>query len=640
MRSIVIVLLVSVAAIVCASTVFSATIHVPADQPTIQAGINAASNESIDSLLLAYWSFNDSTSSDNSGNGHDGNTVGASPVPGRIGTAFQFEGNDDYVEITNSDDLDGMPRMTFAFWFQYSSYGGSSCGSECMPVIAKWYSSEFVGRCSFVFVETGGGLRLAFENNVGALAEYSFVHGLNQGDWNHIAVVFDSGLVAAYINGYLKDSARIAIDFIGNSTQPLRLGSICDGLGYRLFHGALDEVRIYGRALNSEEVKCLSLGPSVQSLTIPGEQPEHVTSEAPVFSWALDPLYCGQVGFQVQVGSDSDWGLAEMWDPPPNLSTDTFVSYAGVTLTAGATYYCRLRVSNGYAWSQWQQASFRMNSVPAVPLLKAPINLAPVTTSMPTLWVLNATDAENDALTYDFAGFHDTDCVAGPAINLTGVTSGVDSTGGVITDPLAENCRYWWRARSFDGFEYSEWSPYGQFMVNGSPEAPTAPILDSPPLPDNKPVFTLLPTLSWLPSFDPDPSDTVRYKLELSLTANFSFVLPVDSLLTTQWTVTDSLMFGTRYWWRVTARDRNGLTAMSGVKDFWTWKLGDVNHSHGIDLSDLSLLIAYLTQTPRPDISPKRVGDLTGNCRIDLSDLSLMISYLTQGGVGISIGCE
>jgi hypothetical protein len=130
----------------------------------------------------------------------------------------------------------------------------------------------------------------------------------------------------------------------------------------------------------------------------------------------------------------------------------------------------------------------------------------------------------------------------------------------------------------------------------------------------------------------------VRYKLELSVTANFSFVLPVDSLLATSWTVTDSLTFGSHYWWRVTARDKTGLSAMSAVNDFWTWKLGDINHSHGVDLSDMSLLIGYLTQGAA--ILPKRVGDLTGDCKVDISDLSTMIAYMTSGGVTFKVGCE
>ena len=47
------------------------------------------------------------------------------------------------------------------------------------------------------------------------------------------------------------------------------------------------------------------------------------------------------------------------------------------------------------------------------------------------------------------------------------------------------------------------------------------------------------------------------------------------------------------------------------------------------DLSDLSLLIAYLTVTPRPTLPCTCEADINSNEVIDLSDLSLLIAYLT-----------
>ncbi len=56
---------------------------------------------------------------------------------------------------------------------------------------------------------------------------------------------------------------------------------------------------------------------------------------------------------------------------------------------------------------------------------------------------------------------------------------------------------------------------------------------------------------------------------------------------------------------------------------------GNVNLSGTIDLSDLSLLIAYLTLMPRPELSCLEAANVNGLDEIDLSDLSLLISYLT-----------
>jgi hypothetical protein len=58
---------------------------------------------------------------------------------------------------------------------------------------------------------------------------------------------------------------------------------------------------------------------------------------------------------------------------------------------------------------------------------------------------------------------------------------------------------------------------------------------------------------------------------------------------------------------------------------------GNVNGSvaETPDLSDLSLLIAYLTQSPKPSLSCFDEANVTASGTIDLSDLSMMISHLT-----------
>jgi hypothetical protein len=59
---------------------------------------------------------------------------------------------------------------------------------------------------------------------------------------------------------------------------------------------------------------------------------------------------------------------------------------------------------------------------------------------------------------------------------------------------------------------------------------------------------------------------------------------------------------------------------------------GNVNKSlaENPDLSDLSLLISYLVQTPKPALQCLIEANVSGTGGIDLSDLSLLISYLTQ----------
>jgi hypothetical protein len=205
---------------------------------------------------------------------------------------------------------------------------------------------------------------------------------------------------------------------------------------------------------------------------------------------------------------------------------------------------------------------------------------------------------------------------------------------------MQENCRHWWRARAFDGYEYSEWTELQSFYVDGIPESPTAPNCIFPPDSSGLPLFDLLPTFVWSEAIDPDPQDTVRYKLEIAIDPGFTFVQTITGLYTNQYTRTDSLTFGTHYWWRVTAYDSWGQSATSPAADFWTWMLGDVNHSHSVDISDLVYMVTYMFQGG-PAIYPLFVADLNGDCSpADITDLVYFVTYMFQSGPPPQIGCE
>jgi subtilisin family serine protease len=67
---------------------------------------------------------------------------------------------------------------------------------------------------------------------------------------------------------------------------------------------------------------------------------------------------------------------------------------------------------------------------------------------------------------------------------------------------------------------------------------------------------------------------------------------------------------------------------------------GDLNQNGDIDLTDLSILIAYLTVTPKPTIFPsKALADWNCSDNIDISDLSLLLAHLYYSGSGPTTPC-
>ena len=363
----------------------------------------------------------------------------------------------------------------------------------------------------------------------------------------------------------------------------------------------------------------------------------NVISHTPEIFWAyVDTL--PEDSFEIAVGIDDDWTYAEMWNPAPSIGPDTSIAYSGASLIDGETYYMRLRVHNSVEWSIWYDTSFRMNSMPSIPVQIWPIN-DEVAGNTPILWIENSTDAEGDVVTYEFSGFHDTDCVA-PNIDLQGVVEGTDSTGGQIIDPLGENCIYWWSARAFDGYEYSDWSTTQRFYIDGTPEPPTAFQIQYPPDTSGWYVFDMLSNFFWEPSDEPDPLDSVYYTLSLSLDSNFAFVNHVDSLWQPWFTAIDSLEFATQYWWKVKATDNTGLfTYSSNTLTFKTWKLGDANGDWQVNIFDITFIITYLyLDGPAP--GQLIMGDVNGDCVINIFDITYLIAHLYLDGPAPQVGCE
>ncbi len=380
--------------------------------------------------------------------------------------------------------------------------------------------------------------------------------------------------------------------------------------------------------------------PAISSVTVdPDADNLHVVSHQPSIVWNYyHESESQQTQSEIEVGTDNDWAVAELWDFGPQVSADTAATYAGDSLYDGQTYHSRVRAFDGTWWSLWYETSFRMNTIPAVAAVLSPED-GGVSGLVPELWITNAADPEADSLSYDFELYMDL-AMEWIVKDTQGVQEQPDSTGWNTGLTMTDNEPFWWRSRSYDGYEYSEWSDLAVFYVNGTEQPPTAPETILPPDTSGLPVWEMLPTFSWSEASDPDPFDTLfYYMLEIAVDSNFMYKNDIDSIWATNYELADSLLFNTRYWWRVSACDATDLCTASEPGNFWTWTLGDMDHSHVADITDLSILIdnQFLTLTP---IYPAFVADVTGDCAVDISDVSRFIDHLFLTLGPLEVGCE
>jgi hypothetical protein len=227
-------------------------------------------------------------------------------------------------------------------------------------------------------------------------------------------------------------------------------------------------------------------------------------------------------------------------------------------LQENTRYYIRAKASDGQTESAWSTVvGFSANAVngpPTTPVLENPSNGAGVMVFTPTFSVVDATDPDGDALSYDFEIYSDRELTT-HVTGTTGVPETAQTTQWTTPVALLENHTYYWRARAFDGQVAGSWTASASFTVNTADDPPGAPKISSPA--DVGSVATLAPMLSVLNASDPD-SAGLFYDFEIyagdALIQSITGAAQDGSGMTSLAVVT-TLTDNTVYQWRARAYD-------------------------------------------------------------------------------------
>lgn len=248
----------------------------------VSCGSGSGTTSTLRNGLVAYWAFNEGTGTavaDSSDNDNSGVVVGATWVTGHSGYALQFNGTSDSVQIpgvgeTPPTDISSLSVGSISVWFKFDEEADAT--GYYLPVFYIGPAVGAVETYDGVIIEVGhlGVAELAPYNQevfytvtTDGTTEPTFCFdsgsNLTAASWQHFVVTVDSTGNKGYLNG----SEMTDRDFnFGTASDSYFLNSVTAGLlsiGYgrsatdgvmRYFKGAIDEVRIYNRALTAEEV--------------------------------------------------------------------------------------------------------------------------------------------------------------------------------------------------------------------------------------------------------------------------------------------------------------------------------------------------------------------------------------------------
>lgn len=229
-----------------------------ADIATAMLRINQALDDmALNQGLVAHYPF-DGDAGDESGNGRDGRVNGATLVEDHLGhanAAYFFCQKDDYV-ITDSSTLDISDQFTAALWVKITSTTGLIAGSVIPNGVYDepfWFSTRN-GRIAFSLMgENEESLRLT--------------GSITMDSWVFVTGVFDTGVARLYINGQLVDEQTAGFNALNGKKEsirtlygnqnPITRGDASGQEDLDLFAGAIDDVRLYNRALSEAEIEKL-----------------------------------------------------------------------------------------------------------------------------------------------------------------------------------------------------------------------------------------------------------------------------------------------------------------------------------------------------------------------------------------------
>lgn len=207
--------------------------------------------------LEAYYSFDNCDASDDTGGGSNGQLVGDPQcVCGVRGEAIELDGVDDYILLLGDiGNLFSTANFTFSMYFKPK---GVSLLSD---LVSKQDNCDNTNAFGIQYSRTGNSLRIKLAEDDSKVTTLS--PQLDFTDcWQHLTIVRRGGRTSVYINAEFMGAGQ-AISRINLSNQAIF--SIGDGpcLGPTVarFKGAIDEVRVYDRALEEDEIEDLYYGP-------------------------------------------------------------------------------------------------------------------------------------------------------------------------------------------------------------------------------------------------------------------------------------------------------------------------------------------------------------------------------------------
>lgn len=272
--------------------------------------------------LVAHYRL-DGDARDSSGNAFHGQILGPAPAADRFGVTNQalwFDGIRDFINCGSPEAFAFETNFTLTAWVKADGL------QSAKYIVARYFMPPPRPRSYGLGTEFGSSQAYGF---VAGDTPYTDLNGgdpLNDGDWHALALTYDNDFgVRLFKDGLLVGSAPAPGLPPFTSAAPLTIGGLTDGAN---FGGWIDDVKIFSRALSSQEI--------LSAFAAEAAGPFRIQNE-PADAW-------------IELGTTATFGVFAVG---PGSATATYQWYEGGVPVPGATnqtYMTGVRSQEG----EWQ----------------------------------------------------------------------------------------------------------------------------------------------------------------------------------------------------------------------------------------------------------------------------------------------
>jgi len=527
-------------------------------------GIVPTNNAQADTV--GWWRFNEDsgdTATDSSGNGHHGTLLGTPEWvvgPDGFGGALAF-GPEKCIGVDCGvfDPTNGTGQFTIALW---AFWDGTGTFQHFITKSAGWGADTMMFQIELWGAHTDASYtdRVGISHQAAGSVAFSV---LPKNEWVHLTWTFDGTDLTLYLNGVDEEGPKpFSIGPDVDAQLEIGYNSNRPEISERTFHGYLDEVRIYDKALTADEVLLVMQG---------GDGFPNAFAPDPAEGALYPDTWVNLSWRPGDFAHSHDVYFGEKFDDVNDGAEGTFLGNQSLTfiivgfpgfaypdgLVPGTTYYWRIdEVNDIEPNSPWHGNVWSFSIPPKTAYFPIPADGADsVAVDVELSW----TEGFGSKLHTVYFGDNFDD-----VSNATGGQS--QGTATYTPGPLEMAKTYYWRIDEFDIAETHKgdlWS----FTTEGAAGSPD---------PANSAVdVTQTPTLTWVPGVFADTHEVYFGADAASLELKGSGNLGAESFEPGQ------LEWNTTYYWRVD--EANNTNANSP----WTGPIWSVTTANLLIIDDM-----------------------------------------------------